>query len=95
MKKQDAQAEALQSNLTDLFDTRNAFQAEINQRGMDVLRAVGYEPFKWVSVQVCMSKRGKVEIVTVTADFEQQHAEQHVVHEWPLSTFEALARAPR
>lgn len=92
MDKQSSQAEAHRSNITELFDTRNTFQNEINQRGMDVLRALGYEPFKWEEVRVAMSKRGKVDIVTVHARFEQAHAMQEITHEFPVGQFEYLLR---
>lgn len=90
MDKQSAQHEALRSSITELFDIRNIFQNEINQRGMDALRGIGYDPYKWEDVRVAMSKRGKVEIVTVSAKFEQAHTMQEVVHEFPVAQFNLL-----
>jgi hypothetical protein len=92
MNKQSAQKEAIESNIVELFDARNAFQNEINQRGMDVLRAIGYEPFKWEEVRVALSKRGKVDIVTVSAKFEQMHTSNDVTHEFSVKQFEYFLR---
>lgn len=90
MNKQDSQAEALRSNITELFDTRNTFQNEINQRGMNIIRALGYEPYRWESVALSMFKRGKIDIVRVDAKFEQGHSVQEAVHEFTVAQFENL-----
>lgn len=95
MHKQAAQAEAIASNMTELFDTRNTFQAEIERRAWIILARFGYKVYKQSTMKVTMYKRGDVEIVLIEAEFEENFQQRDVHYDLPLVQFEDLLRRDR
>ena len=92
MNKQDAQTAARGSNITELFDARNTFQAEIDRRAWMILAAFGHKPFKQQEMDVSMYKRGSVDIVMIKATFEENFQPRDVHYDLPLVQFEDLLR---
>ena len=76
--------------LRELFAIRMLCLKEMEKRAWQVLRELGYQPYREESISLANSSRGKVEIVTITAEFEQNHEKQHIVHEMPMVQFGLL-----
>lgn len=79
-----------ESKLTELFTNRDSFHNEIKRRAQLVLKAMGYDWYKLYSIDAALSLRGKVQLVTITAEVEVNYEQQTIHAEMPVAQFEML-----
>lgn len=70
-------------------------RTEMNRRGWEYLREIGFAPFKTFSMAISMGKRGTVSIVHIVASFEENHEQQNIRLEVPIQQFDALVPAEK
>jgi hypothetical protein len=71
-----------------LFQAERDLRNEINRRAWAFLKALGYEWYKTNSISVVMVMRGKVDIIQIKADVEQNHVKVLIESEVTLTVFE-------
>jgi hypothetical protein len=71
-----------------LFNAERDLRAEINRRAWEYLKLIGYEWYKTMSISVIMLKRGKVDIIQISAEVEQNHTSIQINSEVTLTIFE-------
>lgn len=90
MNKQDMQAEAHRSNVTELFEFSAILQKEVNSRAEKVLKAIGYDWYKLNSITVGLFDRKGVKLALIKAHAEVNFQPVEIEAEVPIRQFEHL-----
>lgn len=77
-----------------LFEVNTMSVAEAKCRGWKYIEAIGYNPYKQKILDIAISKRGTVDVVTIRATFEENFTIQTIDLDIPLKQFEALVPPP-
>jgi hypothetical protein len=75
-----------------LFQAEKELRDEINKRAWEYLRTVGYDWYAVKSISVIMFKRGKVDIIEIKANVEQNYKDIEIKSEVELKIFEMTLR---
>lgn len=76
----------------ELFDCEKILRDEINRRAWEFLKATGYDWYKTNGISVIMLKRGKVDIIQITAQVELNHQDLEIKSEVTMTVFEWTLR---
>lgn len=63
-------------------------QKEMERRAWAYIRVIGYRPYRETTMDVSVSKRNEIQIVTIACDFEENHEHKSVSIDVPYKLFE-------
>lgn len=87
-------ARTFSDDVTEVAATQAACTAELQRRGWDYLRRVGYDPYHGASraIMVSVNNRNGIDVVHITASFEQSWKPVTVDMEIPATVFNDVVR---